>query len=137
MKTPFLPLLPGKAFHLFNHAVGTENLFREPCNFDFFLEKYNKYISPVCRTFSYALMPNHFHFLIQVRKQSDIASLMPLSLDPNNELDCAKFVMQQFSNCFNAYAKAYNKLYQRRGALFNDYLKRVSVENHTQFLNTI
>ncbi|MCC7465159.1 MAG: hypothetical protein IT261_02760 [Saprospiraceae bacterium] len=137
MQTPFVPLLPGKVYHLFNHAVGTENLFRETNNFDFFLGKYEKYIYPVCRTFSYALMPNHFHFLIQVRQLPDISSLMPLRFDPSSETDCAKFVMQQFSNFFNAYAKAYNKTYKRRGALFNDYLRRVPVENHTQFVNTI
>ncbi|MCF3109969.1 hypothetical protein LL912_14400 [Niabella sp. CC-SYL272] len=33
------------------------------------------------------------------------------------------FVMQQFSNWLNGYAKAFNKRYRRMGGLFMDYIK--------------
>ncbi|MCB0196451.1 MAG: hypothetical protein KDJ65_31145, partial [Anaerolineae bacterium] len=45
--------------------------------------------------------------------------------------------MQQFSNYFNGYTKAYNKMYQRRGALFIDYLKRKRVDNQLYLLRLI
>ena len=137
MKTTLPPLLPGKVYHLFNHADGIENLFREDRNYTFFLEKYRKYAMPVCRTYSYALLPNHFHFLVQIRTLTEIAPLMPPSeIAPSDEA-CAAFVMQQFSNLFNGYAKAYNKVYNRKGALFIDYLQRKAVENTAYFQHTV
>ncbi len=137
MDNLYLPLLPGKVYHLFNHAVGSENLFREDANYSYFLEKYRKYAAPVCRTFSYALLPNHFHFLIQVRSIAELVSVMPGSAQiPIPEM-CADFVMQQFSNLCNAYAKAYNKRYNRRGALFIDYLRRKPVESSVYFEHVV
>ena len=41
------------------------------------------------------------------------------------------FIMEQFSNCLNGYAKAFNKMYDRQGALFLDYLKRsIAFDDH-------
>jgi putative transposase len=58
------PLLCNRYYHLFNHAIGSDNLFKEKENYLYFLRKYGIYISPVCQTYAYCLMPNHFHFLI-------------------------------------------------------------------------
>lgn len=137
MKSTFVPLLPGKVYHLFNHAVGIENLFREDRNYGYFLGKYQKYITPVCRTFSYALLPNHFHFLVQVRSIAEIELLIPPSSRAYSPEECGTFVMQQFSNFFNAYAKAYNKIFNRRGALFIDYLRRKPVDNADYFQHAV
>ncbi|MFN0175799.1 MAG: transposase [Saprospiraceae bacterium] len=137
MKSTLVPLLPGKAYHLFNHAVGIENLFREDRNYVFFLKKFRKYATPVCRTFSYALLPNHFHFLVQIRSLTEIGSLMPSGEGSPTAESCVVFVMQQFSNLFNGYAKAYNKLYNRKGALFIDYLRRKPIGDATYFQQTV
>lgn len=137
MKSTLVPLLPGKVYHLFNHAVGTENLFREDRNYVFFLEKYRKHATPVCRTFSYALLPNHFHFLVQIRSKTALAHLMPESNEPHSDEEFAGYVMQQFSNLFNGYAKAYNKVFNRKGALFIDYLQRKPVGNATYFQHVV
>ena len=53
------------------------------------------------------------------------------------EKDYSEFISQQFSNLFNAYAKAFNKKYDRRGALFIDYVKRKPVEDRDYFMNLI
>ena len=58
------PLLPGQYYHIFNHAVGDENLFRQAANYLYFLERYGHYIFPIARTYAYCLMPNHFHILV-------------------------------------------------------------------------
>jgi hypothetical protein len=63
-------------------------------------------------------MPNHIHFLL--RTHDEIA----LSRDPKFKGDFHKLVMQELSNLLNAYAKAYNKRYSRRGALWIDFTKR-------------
>ena len=66
---------PDNFYHIFNHAVGKENLFKNHYNYIFFLSKFDKYISPIAKTFCYCLMPNHFHVLIQIRPENGIREL--------------------------------------------------------------
>lgn len=132
------PLICNSYYHIYNHAVGKENLFMERENYIYFLTKFGEYISPVCRTYAYCLMPNHFHFLIQVKEKQDVeAFFKELKKDKDEvddrEPDLSKFVMQRFSNFFNAYAKAYNKKYERKGSLFIDYVRRKEINNDTYF----
>lgn len=63
-------------YHIFNHANGFENLFLLKANYHYFLEKYAMYISPIAETYAYCLMPNHFHFVIRIRKQNIIEELI-------------------------------------------------------------
>lgn len=112
---------PESFYHVYNHAVGTENLFKSHENYLFFLNKYDQHLSIVFKTFAYCLMPNHFHLLIQVRDEYTLSSLIA---KPEKEIDFHKFIMQKLSNFLNGYAKAFNKLHSRRGALFIDYTKR-------------
>ena len=41
--------------------------------------------------------------------------------------------MEQFSNFFNSYTKSFNKVFQRKGKLFMDHLKRKEIESETYF----
>lgn len=79
------PLQPGFYYHIYNHANGSENLFLNDENYNFFLKRYTSYIMPVDDTFAYCLMPNHIHFLVRIKeinektsevlKTSDVLSL--------------------------------------------------------------
>jgi putative transposase len=122
---------PNGFYHVFNHAVGKENLFRSHENFLFFLARFNKYISPVGKTFCYCLMPNHFHFLIQIRDEQSIMKLA--NIDSDDNFDYHKFIMQRLSNFLNSYAKAFNKQQGRMGALFIDYTKRIQLNDDGSF----
>jgi len=121
----FEQLIRGKFYHVYNHGVGGQNLFRESDNFEYFLIKYDQYISPIAETYAWVLMPNHFHLLVKIKDKADIAnddrkdSKTPLHLKPPH---------QHFSNLFNAYTKAFNKRYNLRGALFERPFKRKLVD---------
>ena len=65
-------------FHIYNHAIGNENLFREEKNYNFFIKKYIKYIVPHTETYAYCLMPNHFHLLLKVNNEYEKFSQKPL-----------------------------------------------------------
>jgi putative transposase len=86
-------------------------------------------------------MPNHFHFLVRLRGEdvlfSQAQTLQPGKLLVKAEFSYPEFSMQQFSNFFNSYTKAYNKVYHRRGALFVDYLKRHRIEDEAYFTRLI
>ena len=81
-------------------------------------------------------MPNHFHFLIQIRKE-DVLEKFFHDKHPDDTTTIAhdyhKIVMQQFRNMLNGYAQAYNKMYDRKGSLFIDYIKRRQVTEDGYF----
>lgn len=67
-----IPLLPNQTYHIFNRAIGSEQLFREDENYRFFLQKYKQHILPVADTFAYCLLPNHFHCLVSIKDEEKI-----------------------------------------------------------------
>ena len=122
-------LHPGGIYHVYNHAVGEESLFRSEDNFKYFLLLYDKYITPVADLFAFCLMPNHFHLLLRIKNKLD---LIKSAESPIQDFD--KFIVQQFSNFFNAYTKAYNKVYQRRGRLFTYPFRRRRIADKEDFM---
>jgi putative transposase len=133
------PLYPDGLYHVLSRANGSELLFRNQDNYAYFLRRYLKYINPVAKTLAWALLPNHFHFLVRIE---NTGSLLRHYLDTKGDYPqeagwASVLVMQQFSNLLNSYAKTYNKLYDRKGALFIDYLRRVPIEDESQLLNTL
>ncbi len=139
----FTPLQPEKYYHIFNHAVGDDNFYKTHENYLYFLRRFKNYIHPIAKTYAFVLMPNHFHFLIEIRDENTIYNRY-LELQKDNEelieklnFKFEKFIMQQFSNFFNSYTKSFNKMFSRRGALFIDYLRRVHINNNNYFLNCI
>lgn len=122
---------PETFFHIYNHAVGNENLFRNNENFRYFLKKYDEYTNNILETFVYCLMPNHFHLLVKIKPLGELQKLPKFSANTH------EFVMQKLSNLFNAYAKAYNRRYERKGALFLDFTKRIAVKDDAYFTTLI
>ncbi|WP_236980789.1 hypothetical protein [Membranihabitans maritimus] len=59
----------GYFYHIYNRSNGVEDLFREDTDYEHFLELYDKYICPVADTYAWALMPNHFHYLIRIKER--------------------------------------------------------------------
>ncbi len=147
-------LKPGITYHIFNHANGFENVFREEENYRYFLEKYRFYISPVAETYAYCLMPNHFHLVIRIRRREIIEKLISNSdktknlpdfnfskvqnfgkADKTGEIE--KYVSKQFANLFSCYTQSYNKSYSRKGSLFIKNFKREQIDNKVQFCRTV
>ncbi len=133
-------LLPNEAYHLFSRAVGNEKLFLSPENYLFFLQKLKKHTSGVCDLYCYSLLPNHFHLLAKMHKEEILIKhfedvkkkkFQPLQNDLSN------FIMERFSNFLNSYTKAFNKVFNRKGALFMDYLKRSVVKESSDFTSYI
>lgn len=128
------PLVPGCTYHIYNRGNNGETLFIEERNYRYFLKLYAKYIEPVAVTSAYCLMPNHFHFLVQIREQGKTAAVSKTAAVL--ELD-SPYVIRQFNNCFIAYAKAINKAFGRTGALFEPRFRRKHVDNHRYFTHLV
>ncbi|PIQ50353.1 MAG: hypothetical protein COW03_00515 [Cytophagales bacterium CG12_big_fil_rev_8_21_14_0_65_40_12] len=124
---------PETFYHIFNHANGAENLFRRDENYRYFLQQWAKYITPVAGTYAYCLMPNHIHFLIRTHPQT---SKVSENLGGLKNQPFEKTLSQAFSNLFNSYTKAFNRMYDRRGSLFMQNFKRKEITSDS-YLTTI
>jgi len=109
-------ILKGRFYHVYNRGINSCNIFNETDNYYHFFNLYEKYIPKVADTYAWVLMPNHFHFLVYIKKNPDRVKKNNLK----NELNPS----QQFSNLFNSYAQAFNKRYERHGSLFERPFKR-------------
>ncbi len=121
-----IPLQPGKYYHIYNRGNNQENIFVEERNYPYFLKLYALHIGPIADTYAYCLLRNHFHFLARIK---DLTGLPDLSgLKPPS---------QHFSNLFNAYARAFNKVYNRTGALFQRPFGRIEVTSDAYFVRLV
>ena len=134
------PLLPGNIYHLFSRAVGNEKLFISKDNYLFFLQKLKQHTAGVCQLYCYVLLPNHFHLVARINEEERIIEyfkvIKKVTFDPI-KYDIADFIMERFSNFLNSYTKAFNKIYQRKGSLFMDYLRRSKVEKDSDLTTYI
>ena len=139
------PLQPGQLFHIYNHAVGNENLFERDADYVYFLKKMKEHLLPVSEVLSYCLMPNHFHLVIRFNEEEKIKeyfrerlksrySIDELMLQNENYLE--KQLSQVCSNFFNTYAKHYNFVKGRTGTLFKRTFRRKEVDD-MDYLRTL
>ena len=118
----------GSYYHIYNRGINSCDLFRDKENYEYFLNLYDQYISPIAETFAWVLMPNHFHFLVRIKEETEI---IPDLTGYHNLSGLVKLKPphQHFSNLFNAYAKAVNKRFFRHGALFERPFGRKPINN--------
>lgn len=124
-----------KYYHVYNHGNANDNIFINDDNYQFFLNKFNKYILPVANVFAYCLLPNHFHFLIQIKSENEINNAFNKTINNKTRkvletlrvYSTTEIITQQFSNFFNSYTKAFNKQNNRMGSLFLDNFKRKNI----------
>lgn len=136
MEKNVISLNPGAYYHVYNRAVGDDKLFYTEANYIYFLKKYQEYMLPIVDTFVYCLMPNHFHFLIQVKSDSEINLLMQNSKIQNKKTSSAnEFISKTFSNFFNGYTQAVNIQQGRRGTLFTRPFKRKQIDSKDYLIN--
>ncbi|MDB5208714.1 MAG: hypothetical protein JWR72_3789 [Flavisolibacter sp.] len=139
MQDYHIPLYPGGLYHILNRANGDEKIFKEEQNYFYFLTKYRQHIGPVANTLAWCLLPNHYHFLVRIKPAETISERFEVKKKkkPEDDTLLPGFIVQQFSNWQNGYAKAVNKMYRRRGSLFMDYIRRVEIDKDMQFGNTV
>ena len=142
----------GQFYHIYNHAVGGRDLFREAANYEHFLSLYEKYISPVADTYAWVLMKNHFHLLVRIKETNKIGFYKKLNSDRSDDsvrfqtttdlsefgeperVDISKLIRpipsKHFSHLFNAYSRYLNIRYETHGALFERPFKRKLIDTN-------
>ena len=115
-------------YHYFNRSNNKELIFKEKANYLYFLSLVEKYLIPIADIYSYCLLPNHFHFILRIKDAKGLPEKYQLSKSK---------ISQPFSNLFNAYTKAYNKKYGRKGSLFQKHPKHILITNENYLRNLI
>ena len=116
-----------KFYHIYNRGNNKDLIFFEDENYRFFLERFNKYLRNFVNLYAYCLMPNHFHFLISLKSNSDI----------HTDTDIEIKVDKGFKNMFISYAKSINKRYHRTGSLFQNSYKKKEINRELYFKNLV
>ncbi|MGB3798507.1 MAG: hypothetical protein WA952_01760 [Lewinella sp.] len=109
----------GEVYHLYQQSNSYVPIFREAENYRFFHEKVRKHLLPVADVLCYCLMPDHFHFLIHVKKEGAADSI---SIKPQGDPVAGEQFQQGISHAIrimlSSYTRAYNRRYKNRGTLF-------------------
>ncbi|MBN9312990.1 MAG: hypothetical protein BGO40_10515 [Chryseobacterium sp. 39-10] len=123
-------------YHLYTRVSGNESVFRHQKNYDYFLSQFSKYLLPYLDVFAYCLVPQRFSFLVCFKSKNEILENLGNDDQVFTKEEEHKFLMKPLSNLLNSYAKAYNKMYNRKGALFMDYVRRENIDDDETLKNT-
>jgi len=100
-------------YHIYYRGNNKERIFFERRNYIYFLEKINDHICNASELFGYCLMPNHFHLLVYIDKESDAINL-------NKEI----------ATLLRSYTRAINEQENRTGSLFQQKTKSKNVTHY-------
>lgn len=116
-----MQLVADQLYHIYNQGNNHERIFYTSENYLYFLRLFRKFVLPNCDVLCYCLMPNHFHFLINVTEKS--AEKIKIG---NNEMSQ---LAKGFRHLLSSYSQAINKQQHRTGALFRQKTKAKLLTN--------
>ncbi len=134
-------------YHVYNRTNNKELLFRNDHNRNLFLNRFDHYTSPFLETYSWNLLPNHFHFLLKVKSFESITNylnnkyLKDLCLTEKKFLKNESSIHNVIDNVFQrfliSYSMCFNNLHNRKGNLLHRPFKHIQVKNDDQFTQTV
>jgi putative transposase len=148
----FCTLEPDKYYHIYNRTNHGIPLFYKPENYDYFLRKYDEYMSTYFETFAFCLLKNHFHFLVRIKTEEEnkLAKCNPNErigssnklIEPKEAIfkktiNYEQKISEMFRRFFTGYSKAINKQQKFSGNLLNHRFKRKQIDNTEYFKNLV
>lgn len=109
-KSTRIPFEPDRVYHIFNRGNNREKLFYTPGHYQMFLDLYQKFPGTLADTYSYCLIPNHFHFLIRIDDRAEPGDFV-----------------RQMRRWLITYSMTVNREMDRRGHLFTRPINRILV----------
>jgi putative transposase len=125
-KKSILPLFGARFYHIFNRGNNYEKIFFNDENYYFFLRRFRYYLNDYLDTYSYCLLPNHFHLLVRIK---DSIFSKDGILKTANDNKIGKLTGQQLRRFFISYSMAINKQENRSGSLFLKNFKRIEIDD--------
>lgn len=69
------PIEHGNYYHIFNRGNNYENIFRQKSDYQYFLKLMKIYVVNIADVYAWALLQNHFHLLLRIKKDNEIGFL--------------------------------------------------------------
>jgi len=110
-----------KFYHVYNRGNNKQTLFYSSGNYLFFIKKMRRHLVKHCNILAYCLIPNHFHWLILVKKTSRNSK-------ERHPLD------QQIGTLLSSYTQSLNNRYNRTGSLFQQTTQSIPLTTQIQGL---
>ncbi|MEO5642205.1 MAG: hypothetical protein ABIQ40_10095 [Bacteroidia bacterium] len=118
---------PGNYYLIFNHSNGGEIIFKKDANYYYFLKKHGQYMDDLWQLISYCILPDSYVMLIRVKE----------NFEGMHWHEINKTIYMRFGHFTNAYAKAFNKSYTRRGSVFARRFRRTLIDQENMKLEII
>jgi REP element-mobilizing transposase RayT len=136
---------PELIYHVYNHAVGFENLYEDREHYLMFMNRLIERCSHVFEFYAITLMPNHFHIVLKVRPLLELKEVMSsyqkikFSIDSKQdaEYNLSRFISYVFASFLNGYVQKYNLLVGRKGGLLRTNSKRKIIHDDNYFKQVI
>jgi putative transposase len=110
-------------YHIYNRGNDKQQIFFSDNNYQFFLEKMQRYVQPNCDILAWCLMPNHFHMLIRANELTcELSKTVPLPVFK---------LADNLGLLLSSYTKAINKQQATSGSLFQQRTKSKLVADDT------
>ena len=96
----------------------------------------------VADVYAYCLMPNHFHFLVKIKSESEIKSFVKVQNFDKATIGKGlhspdSVISKQMGKFISSYTQAYNKVTNRHGALMESPFKRKRIDSEEYLKNLI
>ncbi|MDR9418672.1 transposase [Gracilimonas sp.] len=116
-----MQFLPEHTYHVYNQGNNQAPIFFDREDYLLFVEKMRKALMPNASILAWCLMPNHFHWLIQVNEDYEVLH------DPNQMTRKLNPLNKDIGTLLSSYSQLINKKYNRTGSLFRKRTKAKSL----------
>jgi len=140
-------LHPSEIFHIYNHAVGSDNLFRVSDDYMRFLSVLPYHTRFFSDIHAYCLMPNHLHLLIRICSKEEIMNRLVReeikrikNIDKvrlMDEFEFSRYMSTCLGRAFSSHAQYMNNTYSRMGNLFISNFKRKAITDDEYYRNVV
>lgn len=125
----------GKLYHIYNQGNNRQNIFFSKENYRFFMKKMKEYVVPYADFMAWCLMPDHFHWMIEVKelelpvgiKSQGFTPSEPLTLNSNNK---TRTLNESIGILLRSYTRAINIQQNFSGSLFRKETKAICLNDN-------
>ncbi len=127
-------------YHILCKSIDGILLFREPLDYNVFMERFLQFNAPFLQIWSYSLLSNHSHhitrvasnkviidYLESVNKSQHTLAMTIFLEDTENEKSLDEMLTRQMNSFLVSYANYYNNRYDRKGGIFQKPFRRIEI----------